>query len=157
MRTKFSLSGLFAVLTVLAILCATTLWLFDSSANRAFDRIPPLFIPTIPMMGVGFALMPFVCLPAFLALVVMMAKTPPRPYTGILFIGLQFAGLFADVTYWGCGIRLIISMLLSLVAMACEQYYRKSLRSYKWILVTAIIMTVCWYIAVICIAASAAV
>ncbi len=157
MRTQFSLRGVFAILAMVAVLLATMLWLWDSSANRAFERIPPLFIPSIPMMGLGIALLPFVCLPAFVGLAVMLFKNRPVPYTAIVFVGLQFVGVAVDISYWGCGIRLVLAMLLALIAMVGEQCYRQSLKTYRWIFGLALAMTACWYIATICVAASASV
>ena len=157
MRVQFGTLSIFALITAVAVLCALVIWLLDSSFNQDFELIPPLFVPSIPMMGIGIVILPFVCLPTTVALLVVVAKTSPRPYSIIVFIGLQVAAFFVDVSYWGNGIRLVLAMLLALIAMFVEMHVRRIVETRLVLTILTAIIVACWYVAVICIAASAGV
>ncbi|MDE0865599.1 MAG: hypothetical protein OSA98_17580 [Rubripirellula sp.] len=101
------------------------MWLSTKVGFSIFGKLPPLFNVTIPMMGFGIALIPLVCLPILLAMAVIVFWAKSRPYTIILFFGLQPALLVTDVSFWGNAIRLIAAMLLSSILLNFEVLYRR--------------------------------
>ena len=154
--SKFSVRSLFGVTAAVALLVALAIWINDAENIRSYDAIPPLFHPSISFMIWGFALVPFVCLPALLIILAITATNPPRPISLIVFVGLQFAGLTIADDY-RMGLKWIFAMLFACILICAETYLRNLPRLYRYVCGLSLVMTFAWYIAMICVAASASV
>ncbi len=144
---------------VLGVLGCVLVWLSTKVGFSIFGKLPPLFDVTIPMMGFGIALIPLVCLPILLAMAmaVIVFRAKSRPYTIILFFGLQPALLVTDVFFWGNAIRLIAAMLLSSILLNLEVLYRRLRREQIHVGIASLVVTAAWYVAAACICAAASV
>ena len=103
------------------------------------------------------ALLPIVCLPLFLLLVVLICKNAGRPYTAIIFLGLQMAVFAVDISFWSSGLRFVTAMLAAAIAMAAEIYFRKLPRAHYTSSGLAFALTITWYFVVIGIVSAASV
>ena len=109
------------------------------------------------MMEPGILLIPFVCLPLVLAMIGLVMRASPRPYTILVFFAFQFAVFMIDISLWGNGIRLICVMLLSSLTVILEVAYRDLPKGQLVAGVASLLVTGAWYIATICVCASASV
>ncbi len=145
------------LVTTVAIICATYSWLLTKHGFDTFSKIPPLFLPSIPMMLPGMALIPFFCLPLLLVIVVFVFRSAPRSYTILIFFGLQFAPFAIDISFWGNGMRFIFAMLLASFTVILEVFCRNLPRGQLIAGIASFFVTVAWYIATVCVCASASV
>jgi hypothetical protein len=142
---------------MVAIICATYSWLLTKNGYDTFSNIPPLFLPSILMMGLGISLIPFFCLPLLVVMVVFVFRSTPRSYTILVFFGLQFAVFAIDISFWGNGMRFIFAMLLAAFAVIVEVSCRNLPKGQLIAGIASFFVTVAWYIATICVCASASV
>jgi len=142
---------------MVAIICATYSWLLTENGYDVFSKIPPLFVPSISMMGIGISLIPFFCLPLLVVIIVCALRSTPRSYAILVFFGLQFAVFAIDISFWGNGMRFIFAMLLSSFTVIVEVAYRNLPKGQLVAGIASIFVTVAWYIAIVCVCASASV
>ena len=154
---QFELRQMIAFMSATAVLFALSAWLYKSNSDMSLGWIRPLFEPSIAVMGFCIAVLPFVCLPLFLTLIILVSVNSPRPYLAIVFLGLQVTAVFIDVSYWSNGVRLATTMFVVAIAMTVEIHWRKLPAVYRIFAAIAFALTFGWYIASIGIAASAAV
>jgi len=154
MAQQFSMRSVFGLTAIIALLFAMSAWI-----NSPTDlKIAPLFAPSIPMMGVGMILSLFLWITSVIIIASLVIRKAPRPLSLTLFAGLQIVGMLADVSYWHIGTKLILAMLLACIIMCAEVYFRKLPSAYLSTCVPLSLAIVgAWYVAAICVAASAAV
>lgn len=157
MKTQFGIRSIFALIAMFAAICATFSWLMSDSGYDTFSKIPPLFLPDITLMGVGISLMPFFCLPVLLGMIVFVVRSKPRPFTVVHFFGIQFAVFVTDISFWGNGMRFIFMMLVSSIALNAEVVCRNLPRGQRVAGMASLLVTGAWYIATVCVCASASV
>ncbi|MDG2223933.1 MAG: hypothetical protein P8L85_21310 [Rubripirellula sp.] len=102
-------------------------------------------------------LIPFFVFPLLVVMSVVAWRSPPRPYTLMWFFGIQFAAFFVDVSFWGNGIRFLLAVATFALAIMLEVACRKLPRGQMFVAVSALIVSIAWYIAVICVCESASV
>lgn len=154
---QFGVRSLFVLIANVAVICATFSWLLTKNGYDAFSNVPPLFVPSIPMMGFGISLIPFFCLPLVLLMMVSVLRSTPRSCTVFIFFGLQFSVFTIDISLWGNGMRFVLVMLLSSFVLIIEVAYRKLPKGQRFVGVASLFVTVAWYIAMICVCSSASV
>ena len=157
MKPQFGIRSILVLVAMFAVICATYSWLLSKTGYDTFSNMPPLFVPSIPMMGPGILLIPFFCLPLLLAMIGLVLRASPRPYTILIFFGLQFAVFAIDISFWGNAMRLICAMLLSSLTVIVEAAYRDLPKGQLVAGVASLFVTGAWYIATICVCASASV
>ena len=146
-----------ATVTAFAVLCAFVSWVLNPGALTFFSNTPLPFVPTIPMMGIGICLIPFFCLPAYLVAGGMVIRTSCRPYSAIVFFGLQFVVLVANISFWDVGLRFFATTMIASAAMTIETIARKLPKLQLVASGIAILISVAWYFAIVCAVASAGV
>ena len=149
---QFTTHQLFGATAAIAVLCAISAWLHKTAHDLSWGWIPTLIPPSTSMIGFGLLL-----LPIYLTLIVMIFMNAPRPYTAIIFLGLQIFGLTVDISYWSNGIKLVTALFVVAIAMAIEIYVRKLPRNYVYYSGLSFALTAVWYFAAIGVAASAAI
>ena len=157
MPLQFSSRSIFAAISSLAILCWLFTWILNSGPFDRLIEIPLLFVPGVPMMGVGICLIPFFCLPALLIAGAIVIRTSPRPYSAIIFFGLQLTVFVADLSYWDAGSRFIIASGFASTTMLVESAVRKLPKLQLLASGIAILISIAWYFAILCVVVSASV
>ena len=157
MPLQFDSRSMLATVTAIAVLCALGSWVLNPGAITFLSSSPLPFVPTIPMMGIGICLIPFFCLPAYVVAGGIVLRTSCRPYSAIVFFGLQFVVLFADVSFWEVGLRFLATTLIASAAMTIETVARKLPKLQLVASGIAILISVAWYFAIVCVVASASV
>ncbi|MDG1872685.1 MAG: hypothetical protein P8J27_02145, partial [Mariniblastus sp.] len=92
-----------------------------------------------------------------LLMIFIVLRSNPRPYTILIFFGLQLAVFQIDISFWGNGTRFIFAMLLSSMAVIIEVVYRQLPRGQKIAAGATFVVTGAWYIATVCACASGAI
>ena len=152
MTAKYGTRSLLAVTAAIALLCALSVWIFNPPSPNQLSDLPPLFVPSIPMMLVGILLIPIFCLPATLVASVMVFGTRrfPFTYTAFTFFGLQPIVLFADISFWDTGMRFAISVIGASVLMFSESVFRKLDKIHYIASGIAIMISLGWYVGIVC-------
>ena len=156
-KSQFDLRAMFVLTTLVGVLAATYSWLLSSTGQDIFSDIPPLFMPSTDMLMVGILIIPFFCLPIVLAMAVLAVRSKRRPFTILLFFGLQFVVFVVDVSFSGNAMRFIFAMLLSALGVIVEVVCRRLGRSQIYLGLASLFVTFAWYIAIVCICVSASV
>jgi len=125
---RFGLRELLATTTVFAIFCGAMFWIFRSDQLESVDSFPLLFVPSIPVLGFGIVVVPFVALAMLAFIVAIFARTPTRPYSIPLFLGLVVAplavGLFRGSTT-DYSMRWLVAIGLSAMVVFGEVLIRR--------------------------------
>lgn len=157
MTVKFSVSDLLSVTFALAVLCLLVKWVVAPSEFFSLAGVPPIFYPSIPVVGFGLSLVPLFCMPMWVFSVGMVLTEDRRPFSSLVFFSVQLLVIFADVTVWDVGLRFCIAVLISAVAMIVEVKLRLLAPRHilaSWI---ALAVSIAWYIAIVCIVVSASI
>ena len=142
---------------MIAATLAIYAWLLSNAGYDTFSRIPPLFVPGVQMMLLGLALIPGFLLPAFLVMVILVLRGEKRPHTSLVFLGIQFVILVANISHMGNGMRYQLALILASSALVAEVGYRQLAMSQRIVAGLSVLVTIVWYVVIACACESAAV
>lgn len=107
-----------------AVSCTVSVWVLRSDGVATLSEFRGLYVPTVPMLFVGL-LAPFNCLAMVIAMLVLIVRFGPRPFTAIIFFNCVILVIVVDSWFWDCSLRMLIAMTFSSLLLIGETILRK--------------------------------
>ena len=126
---QFGIAVLLALTSCIGVFCALAMWVVQSNALGTLDDIPVPVVPSIPFMGFGLFAVPIICLLLVLAILFLVLRSKPRPFTVLIFFGFVAMAIFMSSGWWDNSLRLLAAMVFSTIAMLFETLLRNLPRS----------------------------
>jgi hypothetical protein len=121
LKIQFQLKTLLGLVACSAVFCAAAAWIIRADTLDSL-HFPFLFMPSIPMMGVGIIGSLVVCLGALAASGTLVVRARRRPLTSLLFFGTVALVFVVDES---AHLRLLLVISSSAVTFLAETLVRR--------------------------------
>lgn len=83
-------------------------------------EFPILFVPNIPMIGVGMLLVPPICFGIMIFLTVHWLRNSPRPYSAIAFVIACIFAVGVTVLWWNNAMYSLAALMATMLLVMIE-------------------------------------